>query len=276
MESALPPEHRAPPAPDPRFTPGCRFHGRGVDNFDAKLASAGLPSILTLIDERLRKRGRCRILETGCGEGRLLLELLETFGKRVELHGSNYEKDPVLVGSEPLLRTNEHYRVMSATRLRILPQPTLYLADLQDMRGVPAGGFDFILSQTMMHHVPNKARALEESARLLAPEGTFLHELDSIDLPPAEFLDTDMPRFTIFKGEERISSSAYLRGRGIDVRSCERHGVQGYFGVYQKAAGPLRLDLELDPKATGSLHLVVAATAPFRVWGTRSVYHLAD
>jgi SAM-dependent methyltransferase len=169
----------------------------------------------------------------GCGEGRLLLELLERFGAHVEIHGLNHPKWPVMFGSEPLLRSNEHYRVMSAARLRSLPLPTIHAADVQDLSAFPVRDFDLIFSQAVLPHVADKARALEYSAQLLAPDGIFAHELDRIDLPPLDFLDTDLPRFTIYEGRARISTTDYLRSSGIELLHCSRKGFPGTLAVYR-------------------------------------------
>jgi SAM-dependent methyltransferase len=165
-------------APAPNYQPGCKYHGRGVEHLDSKLASAGLPDVTTLIEKCLERKGHCKVLETGCGEGRLLLELLHRFGTRIELHGSNVGDWPVMFGKNPLQRSNEHYHVMPVERLRTLPPPTIHTADVQELSAFPVRDFDFIFSQAMMQHVPDKARGLEQSATLLSSDGMFVHELD--------------------------------------------------------------------------------------------------
>jgi SAM-dependent methyltransferase len=262
-------------APAPNYQPGCKYHGRGVEHLDSKLASAGLPDVTTLIEKCLERKGHCKVLETGCGEGRLLLELLHRFGTRIELHGSNVGDWPVMFGKNPLQRSNEHYHVMPVERLRTLPQPTIHTADVQELSAFPVRDFDFIFSQAMMQHVPDKARGLEQSATLLSSDGMFVHELDRLDLPPLDFLDADLPRFTIYAGASRISTIAYLRERGIDVLDCDRVGVPGYLAVYRKTESPLSLGLTIDRESTLRLRTVTACNVKIRMWGARSVYRIA-
>lgn len=255
---------------------GCVFHGRGVESFDTKLTTAGLPSLLALVETQLRKRGRCRLLEIGCAEGRLLLDLLEEFGARVELHGTNYDKYPATFGADPLPRTNEHYRIMPAARLRILPKPRIHSADLQDMSAFPVRDFDFVVSQAVVPHIPDKLRALDHSAALLAPHGMFLHELDSGDLPPLDFLDTDLPRLTVATERGRVSAREYLQQCGVEVRTCKPRGIAGYLAVFHEQSGALRSSLPLDADATRELTSVATGYGPYRVWGVHSVYRSAD
>jgi SAM-dependent methyltransferase len=245
--------------------------GRGIKSFDEKLTSAGLPGLITSIEQRLAERGRCRVLEAGCGEGRLLLELLAHFGERVALHGLNLADWPP--GEQVLRGSNEHYKVLDPARLAALPLPTIHVADLQDLSALPERDFDLVLSQAVMPHVIDKARALEESARVLAPDGMFMHELDCLDLPPLDFVDDDLPRFTIYQNASRISATEHLRDRCVQVLTCRRTGVRspGLLALHRRSE-PLSLGLTLDRTSTLKLGTIASCDAPLGMWGTRSVY----
>jgi SAM-dependent methyltransferase len=259
-----------------RYETSCRFQGRGVKPLDAKLTSAGLPRLAALIEQRLSTHGRCKLLETGCGEGRLLLELLDQFGSRVELHGINHPDWPMIAGTSPLHRTNEHYKIIHPLRLLTLPLPTLHAADVQELRAFPQRDFDLIVSQAVLPHVPDKARALEQTAELLAADGMFVHELDCVDLPALDALDTDLPRLSIYRGTQRLSAGARLRAAGLDIVPCQptRAKGLGLLAVYHPALRPLRFGLEL----ASSLQLESSSTCDvsLRPWGVHSVYRIAE
>jgi SAM-dependent methyltransferase len=275
--AAAAPATTAPPAPSPaplRYAESCRFQARGIEPMDAKLTSAGLPDLCALVEQRLRTHGRCKLLETGCGEGRLLLELLARFGSDVELHGINHPDWPMIAGTEPLQQTNERYGVLAPERLRQLPLPTLHAADVQDLGSFAVREFDLIVSQAVLPHVPDKARALEDTAALLAPDGMFVHELDCADVPPLDFIDADLPRFTIYRTTQRISTREHLAAVGVELLSCQRPGSKhvGHLAVHRRAAQPVRLGLELDRRSTLQLNSLAACDGKLRLWGVRSVY----
>lgn len=282
-EGAAPAE-RAKPL---RYTESCRFQARGIEPFDAKLTSAGLPDLCTLIERRLQSAGRCKLLEVGCGEGRLLLELAARFGMRVELHGINHPEWPMIAGDSPLHETNARYSVLPPALLRTLPLPVLHAADIQDLRGFYERDFDLVLSQAVLPHVPDKARALEQSAALLKPQGLFVHELDCVDLPPLDFLDADLPRFTIYRGRDgarldaatrRISTRKRLRDAGIELLSCQRTGSKnaGILAVHRRTTTAVQLGLTLDRPSTLELSSLTGCDGKLRAWGVRSVYQTPD
>jgi hypothetical protein len=126
----------------------------------------------------------------------------------------------------------------------------------------------------VLPHVPDKAQALEQTADLLAPGGLFAHELDCVDLPPLDFLDADLPRFTIYRTARRISTREHLRASGVELLSCQRTGSKnaGLLAVHRRTSQPVRLGLQLDRRSTLQLNSLAACDGTLRLWGVRSVY----
>jgi SAM-dependent methyltransferase len=250
----------------------CEHTNRGVARFDEALRSAALPSLFEWVSERSTATRKVRILEIGCGQGRLLLELLARFGDDVELQGINHPEWPVAADARGLLATNDRHRILPRSRLRRLDLPKIHLADAQDLAAFPGeGGFDLVMSQVVVPHVVRKDRVLEESARLLAPGGVFLHEIDNYDGREPEFLAADLPRFAIESEGKWVSTTAYLELRGVGVRKSGARDRTVALATFRKACAPLDLGLVLDAERTVCLKSMPALD-PVHRWGVRSVY----
>jgi SAM-dependent methyltransferase len=100
-----------------------------------------------------------RVLEVGCGTGNLWRE--------------NAERIP---GGVSLVLTDLSSGMLEAARERLCeltPQPEFRIADAQSLP-FPDASFDVALSSFMLYHVPDRARALRELARVLRPGGRLL------------------------------------------------------------------------------------------------------
>jgi len=77
------------------------YRNRSLREMGAKI---GLGFIETFIDQRCRVSPSVRVLEIGCGEGRVLMELRKRL-PTVELHGINKIPWTAMRGRESLLKT---------------------------------------------------------------------------------------------------------------------------------------------------------------------------
>jgi SAM-dependent methyltransferase len=248
---------------------GCAHTNRGLERFDEVLRSAGTPTLGDLVADRTR-RGRVRVLEVGCGEGRLLLDLAARFGPEVELHGINGPGWPVVADARGIAATNARYRVLPRRSLRRRGAPTVHLGDAQDLSASGLGLFDVIVSQVVVPHVAGKHRVLEESARLLAPGGVFLHEVENLADGPAGPRD-EWPRWRIRDGGVEVAAPAHLARCGVEVRLGRVGDRVASVAAYRESAGPL--DLRLVEVAT--VALLGDTTVPeANRWGVRSEYRV--
>src|SRR4051794_21274590 len=110
----------------------------------------------------LRVHGPCRggeILDVGTGPARIPIALCRADPKArvlgVDMAGSMLERAAENVRTQGL-----------ADRIRL---------DAGDAKALnlPSGGFEAVVSNTIVHHIPDPAPALREMARLVAPDGTL-------------------------------------------------------------------------------------------------------
>lgn len=102
--------------------------------------------------------GEMRVLEIGCGAGRVTRALARLFG---EVHG-------VDVSGEMILRAGE--------ALRDVPNAHVYQNNGTDLSVVPALEFDFAFSTIVFQHIPSRdviEKYVQEVHRLLRPGALF-------------------------------------------------------------------------------------------------------
>jgi ubiquinone/menaquinone biosynthesis C-methylase UbiE len=105
-----------------------------------------------------RDPGSLRVLEIGCGIGRLTKHLAGIFG---EVHGTDVSSEMILQGRE---RLRSHHNIH------------LHETNGSDFAGFPDEHFDFIISAYVFQHVPSKEIILSnirEAYRLLKPGCIF-------------------------------------------------------------------------------------------------------
>jgi SAM-dependent methyltransferase len=122
-------------------------------------------SVFASTFNRIRTAGPAemrRALEIGCGPGRLMLGMRESFG---EVHG-------VDVSDEMIALAREH--------LREVPGTHAHECSGSDLAGLPSDYFDFVYSYAVFQHIPDAGivtRYLAESARVLKPGGVLSCQL---------------------------------------------------------------------------------------------------
>ena len=103
-----------------------------------------------------------RALEIGCGPGRLMPGMRESFA---EVHG-------VDVSDEMVSLAREHLREIAGTHV--------HRGSGSDLADLPSAYFDFVYSYAVFQHIPDAGivtRYLEESARVLKPGGVLACQL---------------------------------------------------------------------------------------------------
>jgi SAM-dependent methyltransferase len=190
---------------------------------DAEFDATGLPEVENFIlAEPLITRGRdlkrARLLEIGCGIGRMTRHLAGLFG---EVHATD-------VSAEMIAQARE--------RFRDAPNAFFYETNGLDFAAMPDAHFDVIFSVYVFQHVPSPdvVRAnLRDACRVLAPGGVFKFQVCGINHPDYERMPKDTWTGTPFS-EAEIRDTA--RAGGVRCLSIHGLGTQYCWAVFQKRA----------------------------------------
>ena len=133
------------------------FEESGRINYD-QLVRPSLPLFLNGRSPRA-----CRVVEIGCGLGRMTRWFAEEF---LEVHG-------VDVSAEMIAEARE--------RLRRYPNVVLHVGSGSDLAFLPDEHFDLAFSYIVFQHIPSRAiieNYVRETARVLKPGGVFKFQLN--------------------------------------------------------------------------------------------------
>jgi ubiquinone/menaquinone biosynthesis C-methylase UbiE len=129
-------------------------------------ASAAAEAFLDSIDNTLVEQvialapERGRLLDLGCGPGGIALKLARRL-PGVTVFGADYSLNMIRAArraaAEQGLAERAHFFVADANRLAF-----------------PESSFDFVLSNSLLHHLREPVRVLKEMARVARPEGVLL------------------------------------------------------------------------------------------------------
>lgn len=150
---------------------------------------------------------RWRVLEIGCGVGRLLRPLA---GRVARVVG-------VDVSAEMLARARDHCEGLSNVELHRTDGGLDFLPD---------AGFDFVFSHIVFQHLPRKSyaeRYFREAYRVLAPGGIFRIQVDGRSRQFFRRWLADSWSGVVFSGREL---SRRLARAGFEVREIRGAGTQ--------------------------------------------------
>ena len=182
------------------------FDSSGRANYD-QLVRPYLPVLLRGAAPR-----RCRVLEVGCGVGRMTRWFAESFG---EVHGIDIAPEMI----------NQ-----AGVRLAAYSNVTLHIGSGFDLRSLPDGYFDLVFSYIVFQHVPSAAvirNYMREAARVLKPQGAFKFQVNGDQSADYRAHVRDTWQGETFSREE---VHEMLDAAGLSVASTEDAGTQ-YFVV---------------------------------------------
>lgn len=202
-----------------------------------------------------------RVVEIGCGEGRLLLDVLR-LRPDVEAHGINKRPWPAMTGQASFRDAALRYDVFTEDELRRVRLPEAWFYDASELRFEDAS-VDLVVSQIAIPYVERKDLLLEEVWRVLRPGGRALLNIDSRGPGAPDFMRVETPRFVIHRDGAPLPLSTLLaerRAAGLDVTVHEsapdekRGRVRVNVRFEKNSDRPLALGLDPDPESSFPLN----------------------
>ncbi|MEE8176947.1 MAG: class I SAM-dependent methyltransferase, partial [Acidobacteriota bacterium] len=188
------------------------FEDSGRVNYD-QLVRPFLPLLLCG-----RSPQSCRVVEIGCGLGRITRPFAENF---LEVHG-------VDVSAEMIER--------AGARLRDCPNASFHVSSGMDLSCLPDKHFDLAFSYLVFQHIPSRAviqNYIRETARVLKPGGAFKFQLQGYQDPDYRWSKKDTWHGQTFSFAE---AARMLAEAGFYLLSVTGAGTQYFFLTARKLA----------------------------------------
>jgi len=220
------------------------------------------------------------LLEIGCGEGRVLLELRKRF-PTLQLFGINKKPWATMTGSESLREAALHYKIFTESELQSVQLPEVLFYNAKTLQH-ESNSLDLVISQVAFHYFERKDILLQDIWRVLKPGGqAFLH-IDSIMSPCPDFMMSDTPRFIIYDRGIACSFEKHIEmlvSAGFDLKFRNGGRIKApnravSLIIRKNSAKPLDLKLRFDPFSSFDLTKLNRDEDIACLWGYRSVFHL--
>ena len=192
------------------------FEASGRVNYD-QLVRPFLPVLLCGCSPK-----SCRVVEIGCGLGRITRPFAENF---LEVHG-------VDVSAEMIERARQ--------RLRDCSNVTLHLSSGMDLSSLPDKHFDLAFSYLVFQHIPSRTviqNYIREAARVLKPGGALKAQLNGYQSPGHRSSEKDTWHGQAFSFPE---ATRMLAEAGFYLLSATGEGTQYFVLTARKLADEAR------------------------------------
>lgn len=235
--------------------------------------------IIEKMHKAYSKNERMRVLEIGCGEGRVLMEIRKLFSK-AELYGLNKEYHPILSKNNDYAHTGVHYKIFTKEEIIGVKMPMLHIGDA-GMLNFDKRYFDFVISQMAFPYIERKDKALENVWRVLKLNGMAFLNIDCYEHSYPDFLNYHTPRFIIYEAGKCFSLRKLLMekiktGHQIIYRQNGNPSDFQTNVIFVKNSNkPIHFNLSFDSVSSFNLNLINPKREESHpsFWGYRSVFH---
>jgi ubiquinone/menaquinone biosynthesis C-methylase UbiE len=125
---------------------------------------------LELVEKKIHKKGKVKILDAGCGFGVAMIGLVKKFGNKIEIIGFNYDRrDGNLKKMEE--QSIEKNILTKEELKKIKNLPKILYVDANKKLPFKNNDFDFIYGMASVYLYDEKIKFLEECNRILKKEG---------------------------------------------------------------------------------------------------------
>ncbi|MDO8628428.1 MAG: class I SAM-dependent methyltransferase [Nanoarchaeota archaeon] len=220
-----------------------------------KEAKDRIGDIAQIARQLLKKKNKIKVLEVGCGYGKLLLDLKRVFGERVDVVGINVEKR----WNQGLVRRFVLAHKLFSKKSIDKNLPKIIIADAGMKFPFSSNYFDLVISQSCIQYVHDKVNFLEEINRVLTPRGIAHTDFqDNTGDQPIEYQHL----FEIWDGKKRIPVQKLLKKYGLIIKKAKLR-KEGY--IIMKKMNTFRLPLKL-------VGVINTHEINKEWWGNKSVY----
>jgi ubiquinone/menaquinone biosynthesis C-methylase UbiE len=261
---------------------GYTSRGRNLAELNAKFSNRVVENTLR---NAMASHESVRLLEIGCGEGRVLMELRKLFPS-IELHGINRKPWPAMKGQKSLITTGVNYKIFSKEEARNIELPTLHFYDATQLK-FPDNYFDVVISQVSIYQVRRKDLLLQEVWRVLKKGAkAFLH-MDSMCEGYPDFLNQETPRFVIYRNNKIHPLKRFIkdvRDKNYNIACRIAFGKQQEDAnlkrtniiMYKNTDAELNFGLTFDEISSFDISVTGKGINGVKIAGYRSVYHLKN
>jgi ubiquinone/menaquinone biosynthesis C-methylase UbiE len=134
-----------------------------------KEAEIKLGNIEFIIDNMLKKKKKIKIFESGCGYGKLMMDLSKKYGNQVEITGMNLKQSH---GNKKIMISLAiKKKIIKKSDLKSFNLTKMVFGDAGEKLPFKTGSIDLVLSQVSSYLYKDKLHFFEEVARILNKEG---------------------------------------------------------------------------------------------------------
>jgi SAM-dependent methyltransferase len=138
---------------------------RGIES----LGQDRFSNLLELMEDKIARKGKIRVLDAGCGYGVTMMGLLKRFGEKIEIMGFNYNQKSgtVKIMKEQAIKKG----IFDKKEIQDKSLPKIVYLDASKTWPFKSKSFDFVYGQASLYLFDDKIHALEESNRILKKDG---------------------------------------------------------------------------------------------------------